>query len=63
MKSPQSSTPDEVFAIMVIARTDSLKGAFLDGSPNYAGAVLLRSAIDFISSVSLTGQREAAVIL
>ena len=48
---------------MIIARTDSLKGALLDGSPNYAGVVLLRSAIDIVSSVSLTGQREAVVIM
>jgi hypothetical protein len=60
---PRSHTPDEVFAIVIMARTDSLKGALLDGSPNYAGVVLLRTAIDIVSSVSLTGQREAAVIL
>ena len=37
---------------MVIALVDALKKAFPDGEPNYAGLVLLHSAIDIVSAVS-----------
>jgi|ERR1700730_16918654 len=52
MQSTETPSPDDVYRVMTIELVDALKKIFPNGAPNYAGLVLLHSAIDIISSLS-----------
>src|ERR1700730_17509716 len=52
MQSTETPSPDDVYRVMTIELVKALKTIFPNDAPNYAGLVLLHSAIDIISSIS-----------